>query len=306
MRFARDCDLRVAVRGGGHDVAGPAVCDDGIVIDLSAIRAPSASIVDRRPSSSWCAVGRAGPETQAHGLATTGGIVTHTGLTGLTLGGGIGWLMRKHGLTADNLIDAEVVTATGDICGRRRTNAPTSSGRCAAAAGTSAWSPRSGSTLHPVGPTARRCSGRPRTRPTSCASTGLRRRRARRAHDRRSVAAGPAVAGRRRRPPSRLPAATVEDGSCIRALRSSELPLVDLVRPALYVDHQRGIDDTVRMAGTTTGKARTSPPCPTQSSTSLPDTPTAPPPRGRTRRSHMGGAVARAPPRRRRLPGSAM
>ncbi|WP_411151797.1 FAD-binding oxidoreductase [Streptomyces sp. A30] len=116
VRFARDHDLEIAVRGGGHNVAGTAMCDDGIVIDLSAMRAVSVDPADRtawvQGGALWADVDH---ETQAHGLATTGGIVSHTGVAGLTLGGGIGFLMRKHGLAVDNLLTAEVVTADGSI-----------------------------------------------------------------------------------------------------------------------------------------------------------------------------------------------
>src|SRR6266511_4314008 len=115
VRFARDHDLEIAIRGGGHNVAGTAICDDGIVIDLSAMRAVRVDPADRRAwvqgGALWGDVDR---ETQAHGLATTGGIVNHTGVAGLTLGGGVGWLMRKHGLTVDNLLAVDVVTADGE------------------------------------------------------------------------------------------------------------------------------------------------------------------------------------------------
>jgi FAD/FMN-containing dehydrogenase len=116
VRFARDHDLEIAIRGGGHNVAGTAVCDGGIVVDLSAMRGVRVDPAGRRAwvqgGALWGDVDR---ETQAHGLATTGGIVSHTGVAGLTLGGGIGWLMRKHGLAVDNLLAAEVVTADGKL-----------------------------------------------------------------------------------------------------------------------------------------------------------------------------------------------
>ena len=116
VRFARDHDLEIAIRGGGHNVAGTAVCDGGIVIDLSAMRGvrvdPAASRAWVQGGALW---GDVDHETLAHGLVTTGGIVSHTGVAGLTLGGGVGWLMRKHGLTVDNLLAANVVTADGRL-----------------------------------------------------------------------------------------------------------------------------------------------------------------------------------------------
>jgi FAD/FMN-containing dehydrogenase len=116
VRFARDHDLEIAIRGGGHNVAGTAVCNDGIVIDLSAMRAVRVDPADRRAWVQGGALwGDVDHEMQAYGLATTGGIVSHTGVAGLTLGGGVGWLMRKHGLTVDNLLAANIVTADGEL-----------------------------------------------------------------------------------------------------------------------------------------------------------------------------------------------
>jgi FAD/FMN-containing dehydrogenase len=115
VRFARERDLLVAVRSGGHGVGGHAVCDGGLVIDLSPMKGirvdPARRTARAEAGVLWGELDR---ETQLHGLATVGGIVTHTGIAGLTLGGGIGWLMRKHGATVDNLLSADVVTAQGE------------------------------------------------------------------------------------------------------------------------------------------------------------------------------------------------
>jgi FAD/FMN-containing dehydrogenase len=114
LRLGRERGLDIAVRGGGHGVAGLAVCDDGLVIDLSPMKgiAIDGRTARVQPGVLW---GELDAATQASGLATVGGIVTHTGVAGLTLGGGIGWLMRRHGATVDNLLAAEVVTPDGSI-----------------------------------------------------------------------------------------------------------------------------------------------------------------------------------------------
>jgi FAD/FMN-containing dehydrogenase len=257
VRFARDCDLAIAVRGGGHNVAGTAVCDDGIVIDLSAMRAVSVDPVERaalvQGGALWSDVDH---ETQAHGLATTGGIVGHTGVGGLSLGGGLGWLMRKHGLTVDNIVEAEVVTAEGDIIRASADDHPDLF-----------WALRGGGgnfgivswfqfTLHPVGPTV---MAGPVFWAADDTTDVLRFYRefvtdapdelgnvvrlgtipplpviSEELHFRPAVAVGSCYAG------------PVDDGErAIRALRGFGTPLVDLVGPTLYVDHQRSIDDTV-------------------------------------------------------------
>ena len=116
VKLARAEQMAVSVRGGGHGVAGTAVCDGGLMIDLSSMKDIRVDTVSRQataaPGVLWSEFDRA---TQAHGLATTGGQVSHTGIAGLTLGGGLGYLMGKHGATCDNLLSADIVTADGEI-----------------------------------------------------------------------------------------------------------------------------------------------------------------------------------------------
>lgn len=116
VQFARENDLPVSIRGAGHNVAGNAVCDDGIMIDMSlrkGIRVDAVSLTARaEPGLNLGDFDRA---TTAQGLVTTMGVVSKTGIAGLTLGGGLGWLMGKYGLACDNLIEAEVVTAEGKV-----------------------------------------------------------------------------------------------------------------------------------------------------------------------------------------------
>ena len=116
VRFARERGLEIAVRGGGHNVAGNAVCDGGLVVDLSAMRGVHVDVRARRARAQGGATwGDYNRETQLHALASTGGVVSTTGVGGLTLGGGLGWLMGKHGMAVDCLRAVELVTATGEI-----------------------------------------------------------------------------------------------------------------------------------------------------------------------------------------------
>jgi FAD/FMN-containing dehydrogenase len=257
VRFARDHDLEIAVRGGGHNVAGTAVCDDGIVIDLSAMRAVSVDPVQRTTHVQGGALwGDVDHETQAHGLATTGGIIGHTGVGGLSLGGGIGWLMRKHGLTIDNLVEAEVVTADGDIIQASTHQHPDLFWALRGGGGNFGVVTSFRFRLHPVGPTVMAgpifwaaadtpdvlrfyrdfVSSAPdelgnvvrlgTIPPLPVVSDEL--------HFRPAVAVASCYAG------------PIEDGErAVRPLRTFGTPLVDLVGPTRYVDHQRGLDDTV-------------------------------------------------------------
>src|SRR5579859_319032 len=114
VNLTRDSGLPLAVRGGGHSVAGLSTCEGGVVIDLSLMRTvtadPERRVAVAGPGATWADYDAA---TTAHGLASTGGLISTTGVAGLTLGGGIGWLQRKYGLACDNLVAAEVITADG-------------------------------------------------------------------------------------------------------------------------------------------------------------------------------------------------
>ncbi len=154
VRHARERDLLVSVRSGGHGVGGHALCDGGLVIDLSPMKGihvdPQARTARAEAGVLWGELDR---ETQLFGLATVGGIVSHTGVSGLTLGGGIGWLMRKYGATVDNLLSVDLVTADGELVAASENENPNLF-----------WGVRGGGgnfgivtsfeyRLHPVGPT---------------------------------------------------------------------------------------------------------------------------------------------------------
>ncbi len=257
VRFARDHDLEIAVRGGGHNVAGTAVCADGMMIDLSAMRAVSVDPIERTAVVQGGALwGDVDHETQAHGLATTGGIVSHTGVGGLSLGGGIGWLMRKHGLAVDNLVAAEVVTSEGEIVRAAADEHPDLFWALRGGGGNFGVVTSFRFALHPVGPTVMAgpvfwaaedtadvvrfyrdfITNAPdelgnivrlgRIPPMPAVDENL--------HFRPAIAVNSCYAG------------SVEDGErAVRAIREFGRPLVDLVGPTRYVDHQRSIDASV-------------------------------------------------------------
>ena len=116
VNFARDENLPLAIRGGGHSASGTSVSDGGLMLDLSLMKEVRVNLARRTARAqaglTW---GEFDAATQAHGLATTGGVVSTTGIAGLTLGGGIGWLGRTHGLSCDNLLSVDIVTADGQL-----------------------------------------------------------------------------------------------------------------------------------------------------------------------------------------------
>ncbi len=125
VRFARTHGILVSVRGGGHNITGNAVCEGGLMIDLSQMKSVRIDLGKRTARAeaglTW---GEFNRETQAFGLATTGGVVSTTGIAGLTLGGGLGWMMGKHGLSCDNLLSADIVTAGGEFLTASATEHP--------------------------------------------------------------------------------------------------------------------------------------------------------------------------------------
>ena len=139
VNFARDHDLLVAIRGGGHNVGGRALCDGGLVIDLSRMKGvhvdPRAGRVRVQPG---VILGELDRETHVYGMAVPAGVVSKTGVAGLTLGGGVGWLVKKYGLTCDNVISFEIVTADGQVRQVSADEHPDLFWSCAAAAATSA------------------------------------------------------------------------------------------------------------------------------------------------------------------------
>ncbi|HUH59914.1 MAG TPA: FAD-binding oxidoreductase [Candidimonas sp.] len=153
VNFARDKGILLAVRGGGHNIAGSAMCDDGIVIDLSAMKAAEVDPATRKVTiEGGATLADMDAATQAHGLATPLGINSTTGVGGLTLGGGFGWLSRKFGMTVDNLESAEVVMADGGMIRASETEYPDLFWALRGGGGNFGIVTRFTFRLHPVGP----------------------------------------------------------------------------------------------------------------------------------------------------------
>ena len=254
---AAESGSELAVRSGGHSLAGHSVSDGGIVLDLAELTAMDIDLEGRTAwAQSGLTAGAYSARVGEHGLATGFGDTGSVGLGGITLGGGVGFLVRKHGLTVDNLVEAEVVTAEGDIVRASAHDHPDLFWTLRGGGGNFGVVSSFRFALHPVGPTV--IAG-----PVFWAAedtTDVLR------FYREFVADAPDELGTVIRlgtiPP--LPAIShelhfrpaiavaccyagpVEDGErIVRALRQLGTPLVDLVEPTLYVDHQSGIDDTV-------------------------------------------------------------
>jgi hypothetical protein len=254
VRFARERDLTVSVRGGGHAVAGHAVCDGGLMIDLSLMKAVSVDAAARTARAAggllWGELDRA---TQRFGLATTGGIISHTGIGGLTLGGGLGHLMRKHGLTVDNLLAVDLVTADGERVRSDEVSEPELFWGLRGGGGNFGIATSFEYRLHPVGPLV---LGGPIFWPFSDAPAVLRflREFAENAPDELGVS----IALRRAPPVPFLPADyygklvaaaivvwagdPAEGERVIAPLRAQGTPVADVVRPVPYVAVQSMFD----------------------------------------------------------------
>ncbi len=257
VRFAREENLTVSVKGGGHNVAGTAVCDDGLMLDLSAMKGMRVDPITRtargQPGLLW---GEFDRETQVFGLAAPGGVVTHTGIAGLTLGGGIGWLMRKHGLTCDNLLSADVVTADGQFVRASSDENPDLFWGLKGGGGNFGIVTSFEYALHPLGPTV---MAGVVVHPAEQAARVL-------AFYRDYIAAAPdelnTIANLRWAPPAPwlpqgvhgrpvvviavLYAGPVEEAEPkVKPLRTFGEPLVDLIRPTPYVAHQGMFDASV-------------------------------------------------------------
>ena len=154
VNLARKLSLEVAVRGGGHNVAGRATVDGGLMIDLTPMKGihvdPYARTVRAQGGVTWAELNR---ETQLHGLAVTGGVVSTTGIAGLTLGGGLGWLMGKYGLALDNLRSVELVTAEGKVLRTSKDEEPDLFWAVRGGGGNFGVATSFEYQLHPVGPT---------------------------------------------------------------------------------------------------------------------------------------------------------
>jgi len=243
--FAREHALPLAVRGGGHNVAGNAVCDGGVMIDLSLMKGIHVDPVDRtarvEPGVLWSELDH---ETQAFGLATTGGTISATGVAGLTLGGGVGWLAAKYGLSCDNLRSVDIVTADGTLRRASNTDHPDLFWAIRGAGANFGVVTSFEFDLHPVGPT---IYGGLLLHPVDQATTVLRFYRDFAAHQPDELTTYAAILTM---PDGNQAVALVTcysgdmaEGECILApLKLFGTPLADMVGPMPYVALQSMLD----------------------------------------------------------------
>jgi FAD binding domain/Berberine and berberine like len=244
LEFASDAGLRVAVRGGSHNIAGNATCDDGLVVDLSPMQSVEVDIEARRARAgggvTWGVFDEA---TQRHGLASTGGLIPTTGIAGFTLGGGLGHLMRSCGLACDNLLSAEVVTADGTTMRTDQQQHPDLFWALRGGGGNFGVVTRFEFRLHQVGPV---LLGGRIAHPLSAAREALHFYRdfCAEAPDSVIVYAGLATGpdGQPRLGWRAVVNGPAEDEPLIAPLRAYGTPLLDDIRPQPYVDIQRIIE----------------------------------------------------------------
>jgi len=254
VRFARASGLPVSVYGGGHNVTGNAVCDDGVTIDLRPMKGiavdPESRTCHAEAGVTW---GELDAAAQEHGLAVTGGRVSTTGVGGLILGGGSGWIERKCGYAVDNLRSVEIVTAGGQILTASETERPELFWGTRGGAGNFGVATRFELRLHPIGPTV---LGGILLYPATMAAAVLRNFRAAMADAADEVGSGVALitAPREESVPEPVRgqpvvgvivcyAGPVEDGeAALRPLREFGPPAMDLVEPMPYVALQQLVD----------------------------------------------------------------
>ena len=245
LAFASDAGLGVAVRGGSHNIAGNATCDDGLVVDLSRMKSVEVDAGARRARAgggvTWGVFDEA---TQRHGLATTGGLIPTTGIAGFTLGGGLGHLMRSYGLACDNLVSAEVVTADGTTLRADQQQHPDLFWALRGGGGNFGVVTEFEFRVHEVGPI---LLGGRIAHPLSAARESLRFYRdfCAEAPDRVMVYAGLATGpdGQPRLGWRAVVNGPAEEAEPVLApLRSYGTPLLDDIRPQPYVDIQRIIE----------------------------------------------------------------
>ncbi len=238
VQFARCQDLPVAVRGGGHSFSGNGTCDGGLVIDLSRMKRVQVDPVKRIAwAQAGLTIGEFVRETQAFGLATPVGNVSGTGLAGLTLGGGIGWLMGEYGLTIDNLLAVEIVTADGHVLTASATEHADLFWGVRGGGGNFGIVTDFAFQLHPVGPLLVGMVAHPLDR--ARAVLRLYREFTRTAPDELTTSAGFVT------PPGGLPAVVIAFCYCgpleegerpVEPIRTFGSPIVNLLRPMPYLD----------------------------------------------------------------------